>query len=258
MITTDTTEELTQVIVQRVDFLHALEEHPKEKRELVNDLGVSRSTVDRGIRDLEVQNLVTRCDDGYTITAKGAVLRDQFTEFLTTSELTTHLEPVLKWIQPHDSDLPLDALLDATVIVASDNDPYAPVNRHVRALQTATDVQALLPAVGLTAMRVGRDQLLSSEARHEMVVETGVAETIRTEPGYRHTLEEMKDSGQLSLYVSDESIPYYVGVLDERMQLGVEDDDGLPRALIETQEPAAVEWAAGVFADYKQRSRQLV
>lgn len=258
MLASSTTEELTQVIMQRADFLAALIERPREKRELVDDLGVSRSTVDRGLRDLECQHLVTRSTDGYVLTAKGAVLHDQFADFLSTSELTTHLDPVLAWIDPRDTDLPLHALLDATLTVATDCDPYAPVNRHVQGLQQASDVKALLPVVGLNAMQASRDQLLSADAHHDIVVGPGVAETIHTESVYTQALEEMRDTGRLSLSVSEEPIPYYVGVLDECMQLGVEDDDGVPQALVETEEPAAVEWATDVFTEFKRRARQLV
>lgn len=81
MVTRGTTGETIDVIVQRAQFLERLLDDPAEKRTLVEQLEVSRSTVDRALRDLEVEGLVTYADEGYALTAVGEILATRYFAF---------------------------------------------------------------------------------------------------------------------------------------------------------------------------------
>ena len=64
----------------------------------------------------------------------------------------------------------------------------------------------------------------------------------------------MLSTGRLTILVA-ESVPFFLGLADERAtQIGVEDDEGMPRALFETEAEAAREWADALFVDYRESS----
>ena len=70
MRTRDERETLTAVL-DRFGFVDRLLDEPKEKRELAAELSVSRSTVNRAIRDPETLDVVERVDDAYRATELG-------------------------------------------------------------------------------------------------------------------------------------------------------------------------------------------
>jgi len=59
------------VLADRAGVLRRLAEGPVHKRDLVDELGHSRRTVDRAITELESVDLVERCDEGFSATTAG-------------------------------------------------------------------------------------------------------------------------------------------------------------------------------------------
>jgi hypothetical protein len=64
----------------------------------------------------------------------------------------------------------------------------------------------------------------------------------------------MLATDRFDLSVYDGEVPYYLGVLDETVQIGVEDENGMPRALLETDVEGLGEWASDTYAQYRERS----
>lgn len=89
------------------------------------------------------------------------------------------------------------------------------------------------------------------------MVERSVAQVLQSKEEYADLVEEMEETGRIEIRVVNDSIPYYVGLLDETVQIGVEDDDGVPRALLETDSDEAREWAEQTYERYRQASEPL-
>jgi hypothetical protein len=54
------------------------------------------------------------------------------------------------------------------------------------------------------------------------------------------------------MLVSPTELPFYLGLTDDGcVQIGVEDDDGLPRSLLETTDGDVMEWAESVYRKYR-------
>lgn len=71
---------MLETALARRDYLERLAEAPAWKRTLIDDLGDSRSTVDRAVETLQDVGLVERTEDGFRTTYAGRVLLDTATE----------------------------------------------------------------------------------------------------------------------------------------------------------------------------------
>jgi predicted transcriptional regulator len=248
--------DLLDTVARRIELLESLRERPKDKRTLVDELGMSRSTVDRGVRELEAGGLIVYSDDRFTLTSFGQLVASELFGLLDTLELRRELDPFLKWIPDGTLDIDPDLLADAKVFLPESGDPWAMVNRHVQLLKETDDGWAVLPLTGLHACEALHDRITNEGAVFEAIVEPSVAESFQSNPDYAELIGEMVATGRHDIYVYDGEIPYFVGVFDETVQMGV-DEGGEPRALLETDSPAVSDWADGKYEEYKQQSRKV-
>jgi DNA-binding MarR family transcriptional regulator len=91
-----------RLVEKRSDFLDVFTEGPRTKRDLVDDLGHSRSTVNRAVRELEVGSLIVRTDGRYAITHRGRHLLQSYRDTLAAFERIEEAEVAL-------AELPADA-----------------------------------------------------------------------------------------------------------------------------------------------------
>ncbi|WP_435180696.1 helix-turn-helix transcriptional regulator [Halorussus sp. AFM4] len=241
----------------RVEVMDALRREGELSRtELRDRIDASRTTVQRNLEALEDRGWVRSRGRAYSLATCGELIADEFTGFRETVSAAEHLQPVLKWLDRSDLDLDLRLLSDATVVTASQGDPWAMVNRHVKRLEEAETVRAILPLVGLHAMEVTRDRILDGSARIEFIGTSSVIDTLRNSSDYRPIYDDLLGSDRFELYATDEEVRYYLGVLDDIVQIGV-DEDGEPRALLETENSEVHRWARDTYAEHLSRARPV-
>ena len=104
-------------------------------------------------------------------------------------------------------------------------------------------------------MRIVRECVAEREQRHEVGFSPEIGPTIRAEPEYRDLAAELVDFERYTAHVSEREIGYYLGLFDDVTQIGVEDDDGVPRALVETDADEIRAWATRTYESYRSQSR---
>ena len=244
----------------RVRLLDWLAEHGRLHR---NDIrarcDADRTTVVRNLELLEEHGWIERNNHHYVITPAGEIISQQFSDLITVVQLTQRLQPILKWLPLSDLDTDLTMFEDATVVTPDPANPYAPVNRHIDAMDAADRFRCILPAVGLQPMTIAHELVVERGCTHEIIVDLDVADTLRSDPAYNALYEEMLDTGRFTGYVSTRPCTYYLGVTDDLVQIGVEDGNGMPRGLIElpAHSPDVAEWADRLYARHKQHSEPL-
>ena len=257
MASTDLALEIVDVLRKRREILACLLEDPRDKSSLDDELDVSRSTLDRAVRELESVRVVTYSGGEYVVTALGEHLTRDFFRFVDRAEVVLELEPFLRWAPSEEIDLDIQWLADAEVLVPTDADPYAMINRHVQRLKDADYVRGMLPVTGLHAHETAHENVVENGAEGKLIVESDVADVLTSKTAFAELTEEMLATGRFELLVCDDSIPYFVGVFDDDIvQIGV-DEDGEPRALIETNQRDVRTWATERLNEYEQRAERL-
>jgi len=81
MVTQSAVLDTIEVLLGRSGVVERLSVEPTAKRDLIDGLDVSRSTVDRAIREIESLGLVESGDDGVTFTLCGRLAAEEFERF---------------------------------------------------------------------------------------------------------------------------------------------------------------------------------
>ncbi|WP_226479316.1 helix-turn-helix transcriptional regulator [Natrinema amylolyticum] len=217
---------------------------------------VVRTTLQRNLDGLAERGLLRERDRRYELTSAGALVATAVTTAVDRVGAAIRLRPVLERIPATELGFDLERLVDATVVESTTANPYAPVERHAASLADAAHVRAILPATGANPLETSREAI-ESGAVFELLVTESVAETLRTDPAIADTFAAMVDAESLSVSIVEDEIPFYLGVVDDAVQIGVHDESGLPTALLESTDARVREWAIGRFETLAERATEM-
>ncbi|WP_323676036.1 winged helix-turn-helix domain-containing protein [Halorubellus sp. PRR65] len=181
---------------------------------------------------------------------------DKFLDLEETVATVDHLQAFLQWTTPDAFDVDLEQLRDAEITVAESENPWAMVNAHVSQLREAEDLRLALPVAGLHGYEVLHERVLAGEATVDSVVTDGVAEAMTTDPEYAPFTADLLAADGFEMRRTSTEIPFFVGVLDDVVQVGV-DEGGEPRALLETENDVVREWARETLAAFKRTAETV-
>ena len=114
-----------KLVADRIDVLTLLEESRVPKREIVEELGYSRSTVNRAITQLADAGLVEDAPRGCQTTFVGSLIAAQYRAYSEIVEDIVQARDVLAEL-PRETDLPPTVLADAEVVTPGGPHPYDP------------------------------------------------------------------------------------------------------------------------------------
>jgi predicted transcriptional regulator len=234
---------------------HLLESGSATTREFRTHLEASRSTVARSLNSLEERNWIESEAGEYRLTGVGTLVAEDFLDLSETIRTAGELSAFLRWFPLAEFDLELDQLRDADVTVYTGSDPYAPGRAQNEFVRSTDRFRAFLPAIDLEGAKLAHERIVNGELDAELVVTEEVEETV-TSGEFARLFREKLETGRLSVQVAEDRLPFYLGLAaDGRVQLGVEDDDGFPRALFESSSESIREWAERLYEDYRAGSR---
>lgn len=256
MVPHDDPAELFEVVSLRYDLLTALEAGPLPKRDLVERVSVSRSTVDRGLHDLRSAGLAADRPDGYTLTVPGRIAVETYERALETVADLQRTMPALATLPP---DAPVSpAFLDGCeVVVAEEPAPQRPGSRMDDLVREADRIRCLGRAHTSSA---------AGDLFRERIEDGGIEATFVLErPLFEYVTEDLDwtdpvygDNGLTTAVV--DSLPYGLFLVEtdgtEHACLLAYDDRGHRslRALLVNDTPAAVDWAETVFDRYREQA----
>ncbi|WP_340099719.1 helix-turn-helix transcriptional regulator [Salinibaculum salinum] len=232
-----------------------LEAGPLTQRELRECVDASRSTVTRTLTDLQGRNWVAKAGNGYRLTATGESITERFLDLVSSVRTTEELSSFLRWFPTSEFELDMNHMRGADVTPSTDSDPYAPGRRQTEFLQRVDEFRGFLPSIDIQGTRVVHEQIMNGAFEAEIVVSANVGDRI-TSGEFARLFREQLDTGRLTVYVAEEPLPFYLGLGGETVQIGVEDDEGFPRALLETDASPVVPWGEDVYDTYRARANE--
>lgn len=241
-------DDVLLAVVRRRAVLTTLQESALSPNDLTDRLDISRSTVHRVARQLEAENLVQRCDGHLGLTPLGDVVTDELHAFERTFAAAKRLEPALAAFDGTRFTFPIDAFADATVTEATSQDPYRPVNRFMSLVEGTETLRGIDPASINPLHLDDLHEAVLDGMETDAVFQPGVVEElIRNNPERARTAFE---SGNLTLRTHDD-LQFGLTLADDRVGVGIyEDESGLMTEYVDTNSPAAYEWAEGVYATF--------
>ena len=213
-------------------------------------LDASRTTVMRALRSLQDRGWVEETAEGYRLTTTGELIAAAVTDLLDTVATTAELDAFLRYAPSDEIDIGLLAAADVTVTTPTDADPYAPARKQSEIVARADRLRVLLPATDLESTRTVTEAVTDG-LELESIVSPSVAATFET-PEFGPLVREGLATGRSTILVAPADLPYYLGLADDEVvQIGVADDEGIPRALLETTDDRVRRWAEDIYSEYR-------
>ena len=128
-------------------------------------------------------------------------------DLLDGIEAARDLQPVLAHLPIEEFDLDLQFLETADVYLPEPGNPWAMVNRHVRALKQADRIRAVLPLTGLSVTEAVHDRVVNHDAHVEMVGCPEVIRTFQTDSDFADLVAEMEATGRHRMFQLNERPP---------------------------------------------------
>lgn len=252
---TELDHDLLLDIVRYAPGLEALVDGPRDRRELEQRLDVSRTTSYRFTRSFEDLGLTEKSERGYELTVAGKEVRDAVTTFERNVETALRLGPVLEAVRDTNPAFDLDAFTDATVTTADHGDPYSPVSRCIELVEETETVRGVFigAVVPLYLSDIGQ-RIIGGMDTVNVASPERVAEALAEAPA---RCLEVCASGHFTVYLHDD-LSYGLLVLDDRVGIGVlQTDTRRAQMFVDTDSPAAREWAEAVFESYRSEAVRL-
>lgn len=250
--------DVAEVLRKRYEWLPHLRDDSLTKPELCSVLDVSRSTVDRGIADLEAAELVERTVDGYRLTEFGCLLlrlRDSYTSTLD----------VICSAQAMQTPLPIgrygeQVLFDGgDVVLPEPHLPEKPTRRILELLTESHTVRGFTPVMHDQYVSTSHEQVMSGDLNFEFIITSQILGGMISM--YSDWLIDAFDIQGFTIYETAD-LPSFGLALFERedesctVVLAIYADNGLS-GIVQNDTTRAVGWAKQLYNDYK-RSASLI
>lgn len=242
-------------LVRRADALEALATEPLDRRDLEARLGVSKPTVHRLTRTLGERGIVERSDGVFALTALGEVLAAEVATFARNVATARRLSPLFAAVEEHEPPFDHDAFAGATVTSAEPIDPYRPVRRF-RSLVAETTTLRGFDTTPIASFPLDASQHPLDGTTAEFVYPPAIVEHLLSSDV--RWVNEALESGRLVLRVHDD-VPHGLALFDDRVGIGRYcETTGALRTFVDTDAPAACEWARAVYDSYRATAEPVV
>lgn len=250
--------DVVDTLSRRTRILRVLGCEPRSKRDLVEALGLSRSTVDRGVRELEMLGFVERCGEGYRLSPGGRLARTEYDRTGEALEAIGDAADLLKHL-PRDAPMSTRLLEGATIQVPEPHAPTEPFEALVPLLDDATRFRGVAGTERLPALR---------DVLYERTVEGDLdAEAVFTEclteflvDSHPETTRSVIADGGFDIYALPE-IPYGLGIFETPTYscalVVVHEDPAEVYGIIQNDSPAALDWAEATYRRLRDAARPI-
>ncbi|WP_424015150.1 helix-turn-helix transcriptional regulator [Halorubrum xinjiangense] len=247
--------DLRSVLAKREDILASLAESPARKPELVDELSVSRSTVDRAIGELTDVDCVVADGSTYSVTKTGRLALAERTEYVAGTDAIGRASGLLKHL-PATAEISPAFLKGASVTRSEPHAPDRAAAASASLLTEATKMKGLAPTVLKSDVFTVDGELERDELTVEIVAERGVIDSLRSFPAA--PTESLLGRESLSLYESETNLPYALWIMEapagDHAGITVHDSGGSVAGVIMTQSEPALRWANEQYREYKRKA----
>lgn len=248
-----TTEE---VLVRRAPILRSLLDEPKDKARLRQSVPVSRSTINRGLRELESRGFVEPGDGEYRPTLAGRIAYesvDEYTSRLAGIDATTDLLGELDHVTPFSP-----AVLSGVEVVRPDQTaPDRPFERVAAYVEAADEIRGVISAASERYVALYADRIEEG---------MGLAAVLTPTVTSRLASEYVEQAGRIfgaettAFRELGDRLPFGVTLGDHpdgtTLCVTIYGDYGVAGVLL-NDSAGAVDWGESVFRDAWDRATPL-
>lgn len=246
MNTESSTQSLSS-LVRRVSLLRHLDAERVDKPSLQSALGTSRSTIDRGIRELQNAGYVEREDGAYRTTLTGRLALESYDQFVERIRGTVEAADVLSSLDVTVALSP-DVLATAEIVRPDQTAPQRPIERIRSIIGGATRIRTVVSAISKQYVDLYYDRI-DDGVETSLVLSPSVLGQLVSK--YQDRLTDALARENVEIRQSDAEPPFGLTIVEQNddrlVELTVYGPTGL-RGVVVNDTPAAVAWAEEFYA----------
>lgn len=248
-------EDLLRLLLRRSALLRALASESRDKRVLAEDLDISRSTVDRALRELTTAQFVTYRDGVYTITLTGQCVLDAFDNCKETFNGVMDAQELLMML-PADAPVAPAFLRDASIYTSTPDIPDGVINELFESVEQADYLYGIAPVALAGQLRAFYDAANAGGTYVEMIIDDELFDNLLRSPDSRQVMVDAIRRERTNIYLADIPFGYGLWAVDDEAGMVVYTDTGVGGiALNDTDE--AVSWAKSKFGELHDDSNLM-
>jgi len=250
-------DRVRNVLGKRGDALAALASDRLDKPALVDALGVSRSTVDRAVAELEAAGLARRVGTEFEATQAGELALETHRRYTVATDTLGDALPLLA-VLPDDAPVGTELLMGGSVTLAEPHAPEAALSEVVRRLPEARTLRGFAPVVKTNYVSMLHDMVVDGEPSVEIIVQSGALDSLRAVATARGDIAAFVQHDDVSIFETDEQLPYALWLLEgpsfQRAGLTVHQNGGIVGVLTNDR-PAAFESCTEQYAAVRDEAQ---
>ncbi|WP_435344830.1 helix-turn-helix transcriptional regulator [Haloarchaeobius sp. HRN-SO-5] len=243
----------------RVGVMEELVDGARERRALLAATGASTPTMSRVLSDLEDRRWVARDGPVYALTPLGEFVTERFLELRDAMDIERKLRDVWQWLPREMEGFSVDLFTDAVVSYPGPGYPYEPIERLTHLIRGTTRLRGFDSIVFKSLNNETVCQAVVDGMELEYVYSpTALEQTLAWNP---ERVVEAASREHCTVYVHDD-LPDRsrcgLGIVDDRAGICCHDvETGALTAVIDTDAPAAREWAISTFERVRDEARPV-
>ena len=241
--------------VNRVRALAALTDGSRDRYEVTAELGVSRVTAKRVLDGLEERGWVERQEQVYRTTPLGRVVATEFDDLLDAIGTMRRLSTVREWLPVEEFDFDLRRFATARIIYTSQSDSIAPIRRVAERIGAADELAVLSTSVEPQGVAAHRDAVVENGQSAEVVLSVGTLDVAASDPTMATYIREVIETG--GRYYRHPGFDHILFECDGSALIGLIDETGAPRGLIESEDEAVCEWVRSTFEAHRAEAEPV-
>lgn len=240
----------------RIEILETLATGSHTSRDVEEQTGTSRSTLERITTELEERGWAERNNDGeYVLTETGERITKETSRYVGAMDAIETLGDAVAWLPDEELTVGLRHFRDAIVRSPQPNATAAPSTYATKLMRGATEFACLVniaPSLGFEKAMV--DGVVDGRLSTKHVITDGEFAVLRQDPDRTSRWQAYIEAGA-EVYCYDGHIPCNLLVIDETVLIL----DRQPEALegIETTNATVRSWANEMVDKYKNNAERL-
>lgn len=244
--------DLIHLFSRRADLIECIREDVQDKRELEGIIGISRSTLNRRLNELEEAHLIKRKNGRYVVTSIGETA---YQMYLQTFKPVSESLPILKHI-PDSIYIPPAVLHDAEVINSELPDPELPFNHLEKLVKSGAEIKGVSPVTVSRFIQLFTSQASKEELSLDLIFSQECIDYLSER--FQEQMAPIRQSSNCTLFETKEQPPFNLIIVDGvGMWLGIHDQKGGLRGAILNNSNEAIKWALSIYQQELENSNQV-
>ena len=238
----------------RVGVLRAIEERPRDRRDLATTTDTPRSTLSRTLSELEERGWIERNGQLYELTTAGMLVIEQFVPLLDTVSVLQKLGDAIDLLPLDETDLTIHHLADAQFVTPTALNPTAPFDYGIERLRKADRFRCVARTAPPRYVEAIHEGVVSERLTAECILDGTYLDDLQDKSGLKERWNEIS-MGSETVRRSDEPVPFVLLVLDDTVHLWLCDEKGESQGLLESENPDVLSWANTTVDRYREQTR---